>query len=189
MREESIDQQIRFPLFEERHVHAGGIDAAHFEHQEHARQHERHQHLHQKLAPAGQAEVTLLHDLGVIIGEADGRVCQQAEHRDPDVKLPQIGPEQGGNHDGDHDEHAAHGRRPRLFLMRFRAFLTDVLPDLKFAQLGYEPWSQRNAEKQRRKAGERSAERGVAKHTKRADVRKQLLVKKVIEHSLLPDGP
>jgi hypothetical protein len=45
--------------------------------------------------------------------------------------------------------------------MRLRAFLTDVLPDLKFAQLGDEPRAQRNTEKQRGQAGKRSAERGV----------------------------
>ena len=68
--------------------------------------------------------------------------------------------------------------------MRFRAFLTDILPDLKFAQLGDEPRPQRNAKKQRRQAGKRRAERGVAEDAKRADVGKQLFVKKVIEHSL-----
>ena len=34
-----------------------------------------------------------------------------------------------------HDQHAAHGRRTGLFLVRLRAFLADVLADLKFAQL------------------------------------------------------
>ena len=62
--------------------------------------------------------------------------------------------------------------------MRLRALFADVLPDLKLAQLVDQPRAERDAEEQRRQAGERGAEGGVAEDAERADVSLQLFVER-----------
>ena len=84
---------------------------------------------------AVRPKIALVHHLRVIVDESDDAECQQRKHRDPDIEVPQIGPEQRRHHDADDDQHAAHGRRAGLLLMRFRAVFANVLADLKFAQL------------------------------------------------------
>ena len=157
-------------------------------HQQHARRSTKAtSELIDQLAPPGQPQVALLRDLGVIVAEADPAVSPPALNmRDPHVGIAQVRPQQRRNHDRDDDQDAAHGRRAGLLLVRFRTFLADVLADLKLAQLGDQPRTQRDAQEQRRQAGKRRAKRGVAEDAERADVWEKLFVEKVIKHSLPP---
>ena len=71
-----------------------------------------------------------------------------------------------------HDEHAAHRGRAGFFLVRLRAFLADVLPDLKFPQFPDHVWPYDQRHEQRCQAGKHSAEREVTEDPERAEVRK-----------------
>src|ERR1700683_5191296 len=66
--------------------------------------------------------------------------------------------------------------------MRFRPILANVLPDLKLAQLGDQPRSQRQTQKERRYRGKGGAKRGVPEHAERREAVKQLFVEQPIEH-------
>ncbi len=57
---------------------------------------------------------------------------------------------------------------PAFFWCDFGPFFADVLPDLKFAQLVDQPRPQRDAQEQRRQAGECRAEGGVPEDAERA---------------------
>ena len=111
------------------------------------------------LAPAADAEVLVLGDLGVVVQETNSAVSHQGEDGDPDVGIAQVRPEERGDDDGNNDEDAAHGGRACFFLMGFRPFLTDVLSDLELAELMDQPGSEGNAEEQRRQARERRCAR------------------------------
>ena len=141
-----------------------------------------HQHLQREFLPAGEPQVAPLHHFRVVVDEADGRETQQREDGDPHVEVAEIGPEQRGHDDGDDDQDAAHGRRAGFLLVAARTFFANVLSDLEFAQLGDQPGSQRDAQKQRGDAGESRAQREVAKDAEAADGGIELLVEKVVEH-------
>ena len=72
---------------------------------------------------------------------------------------------------------------PAFFWCDLRAFLADVLADLKLAQLADQPRPQRDAQEQRREAGESRAERDVAEDAERADVAVKLFVEEEVEHA------
>ena len=77
------------------------------------------------------------------------------QHGDPDERVGGIGPQQGGQQDGDDDEHAAHGGRAGFLLVRLRAVFADVLADLEFAQLLDDVRADEQRDEQRREAGKR----------------------------------
>ena len=87
-----------------------------------------------ELLARGEAEAPLLHDLQVVVGEADGAEGEGGEDQDPDVAVGEVAPEQGGHEDPGQDQDAAHGGRARLGLVGLRALLADVLADLQAAQ-------------------------------------------------------
>jgi hypothetical protein len=132
---------------------------------------EGHHPLEADLGPGGEPQVAHLADFGVVVPKADGAEAQQAEQRHPDVRVPQVGPQQRGDDDGDEDQHPAHGGRARLLVMRFRAVLADVLADLELAQLADQPRPQGDGEKQGGEAGKRRPEGGVLEDAERAEVR------------------
>jgi len=63
-----------------------------------------------------------------------------------------------------------------------RAFFADVLSHLKFAELGDEPGSEGDAQKQRGDAGEGGTKGMVAEDAEAADGGIELLVEKVVEN-------
>ncbi len=95
----------------------------------------RGERLPEELGARREAEVAALDDLDVVVGETDGAEGQGGEDGDPDEGVGGIGPEHGGQQNGDDDEDAAHGGRARLLQVRLRAVFADVLADLEFAQL------------------------------------------------------
>ena len=91
--------------------------------------------LPEELGARGEAEVAPLDDLGVVVGKTDGAEGERGADGDPDEGVGGVGPEHGGQQDGDDDEHAAHGGRAGFFLVRLGPVFADVLADLEFAQL------------------------------------------------------
>src|SRR6185437_7598384 len=53
-------------------------------------------------------------DLQIVIGESDPRKSDQRQHRDPDIDIGEVRPEQRRHHDGYRDEHAA-GPSSRIY--------------------------------------------------------------------------
>ena len=121
-------------------------------------------------------------DFGVVVDETDSAVGQQREDRDPHIGVAQVRPEQRGNHDGDNDQHAAHGGGAGFLLVRLGSIFADVLADLKLAQLADQPGAQRDAEEQRGQAGERGAGGDVAEDAEPRDQRRQLFVEQEVQH-------
>ena len=105
--------------------------------------------------------VILSNDLQVVIGEADAAERCRRQHGDPDVDIRQVGPQQGGHERRGEDQHAAHGRRPRLRAMTLRSFLADHLPDLELTQTSDHPGAEKKTDSERRQARRRRAKRDV----------------------------
>ncbi len=101
----------------------------------------------------------------------------QSEHRDPDVRVAEVRPKQGGHDDRDHDEEAAHRGRAGLAEVRFRAFFPDVLPDGQITQLPNEHRTEHNGQKQSRQSRERGAKRIVLENAERRELPEQLFEK------------
>src|SRR5580698_9109261 len=137
--------------------------------------------LPEKLGARGEAKIAAHHDLDVVVGEAHGAESQRRDHRNPDEGISEIGPEQRGQHDGDHDKHAAHGGRAGFLLVRLRAFFADVLADLKLAQLLNDVGADKQAYQQRRQRGEGGPEREIAKDAEWVKERKELFVEQPVE--------
>ncbi len=136
----------------------------------------------QHLAAGGQTQVAMFGDLGIIVHKADRAIGQQRQHRDPDIGVAQVRPQQRGDHDRNDDQHAAHGGRAGFLLVRLGSFFANVLADLELAQLGDQPRSQRDAEKQRGQAGEGGARGYVAEDAERRNHRRELFVEQEIQH-------
>jgi hypothetical protein len=65
----------------------------------------------------------------------------------------EVRPKQRRNRRRQHNQYAAHGRRAGLFLVRFRAFFADELPDLQFYQTPDQPRPKHQGQKHGRQAG------------------------------------
>src|SRR5207253_7287212 len=83
----------------------------------------------------------------------------------------------------DHAEHTAHGGRPSFSGVGFGTFFADVLSDLEFAQLTDDRRTDDQPHKQRRQAGEGSAEGEIAEQAEGRKVRLQHLVQQPIEQT------
>ena len=101
------------------------------------------------------------HDLQIVVGETNDPERGCREHRNPDVGVRQVCPQQRRHDRRRQDQQPAHGRRSRLGAMRLRSFLANHLPDLEIAQLSDHPRPKRQAECERRQARGRGAERDV----------------------------
>src|SRR5262249_54033862 len=125
-----------------------------------------------------------------VVKKSDRSEAHQPEQRHPHIGITKVRPKQRRNHDRNDDEHAAHRRRARLFLMRFRTVLANVLPDLKFAQPRDQPGPENDAQEKRSQAGERGSERDESEYAEWAYERKELLVEQVVQHApwLKPRG-
>ena len=91
--------------------------------------------LPQELLPRLEAEVALLHDLDVVIEEAEREVPEHHEEREPYARRQGRGGKRR-ERDGGDDHDAAHRRRAALRLMALRPFLAYALPELQLVQLG-----------------------------------------------------
>ena len=134
-------------------------------------------------ARAGKAKVASVRHFGVVVGESDGREGAGGENRDPDKAVAQIGPEQSGNDDRDHNQQSAHGGRAGFFLVRFRPFFANVLSDLEFAQAVDDQRAHDQRGKQSGKTGERGAKRQIAKNSKGRKIMLQLHKQQPVEQS------
>ena len=124
-------------------------------------------------------------DLQVVVREPDRAEPGRRQHGNPDVDVGQIGPQQRRHERRRQDQQPAHRRRAGLQLVRRRAFLPDDLADLEFAQLPDEPRPEQQADRERRQAGGRRAERDVARHVQHRELRaqrEQHLEEQVVEH-------
>ena len=152
------------------------------QHQQQEADHQRRDDLQRQLLARGQAQIALAPQLGVVVPKSDRAEADQAEQRDPHIRIAQVGPQQRRHHDGDDDQQAAHGRRAGFLGVRLGAVFADVLADLKFAQLADQPGPQRDAQQQRRQAGERGPEGRVLEHPERRKVVEQLFEEQPVKH-------
>ena len=184
-----LNQQRGLELFDEGNVHGGVEIAISPHHQQDHRKREPQEELIDQLGAARESQVALPGHFGVIVHESDPAVTDQSRDGDPHVGISQVRPQQRGHHNRNDNEDSAHGGRAGLLLVGFRAFLADVLSDLKFAQLVDEPGPQRDAQEQSRDAGERRAEGSVPEDTQRAGIPVKLFVEQEIEHEKLGQKP
>src|SRR5262249_3816800 len=136
-----------------------------------------------------KAKISPLGNFCVIIDETDDCEAAQGKERDQDKRICQIGPKQRGDTGRQDDQHSPHGGCSRFFLVRFRPFFADVLPDLEFAQPPNQPRPENEREEHRREAGVDRSNGDVAKHVERAEVTPQNFKEEVVEHlSVVPPG-
>ncbi len=173
---EGVDDKTGLEALEERHVHRRRVAPVRPQYQQKHAHRQRHHALRRELAPAGDAEVLVFANLGVVVPKPDRAEGHDAEDRDPDIGVGEVRPQQRGHHNGDDDQHAAHGGRAGLLLVRARAFLADHLADLELAQLRNQPRPQKQAQKQRRHAGECRPKRDEPEYAERAEVVIELFV-------------
>src|SRR4029434_9783644 len=98
--------------------------------------HERDRDLEDELRARGEAEVSLLRDLQVVVEAADPAERDGGSADDPDEGIEEVRPQKSGHDDRRDDEQAPHRRRSPLQLVRARALLADLLTDLELTQLG-----------------------------------------------------
>ena len=140
--------------------------------------------LQAQLSPRGQAEITAMNDLDVVIGKTNRSEGKRREHDQPDKGVREIGPEKRRDQNGDADQHAAHGWGSTFLLVRLRSLFADVLADLKFAQPLNDVRTNQQPDQQCRQAGEDGAKRQITEDAKQAKVRKELLVQQPIEQNV-----
>src|SRR5579864_8241353 len=138
---EAINYQVGMELFQKWYNQLCGIHAAILHGNQRHGDESASQNLQPEIGARGKAEISLMNNFYIVIREADGGESTGCEHGDPYKSVLQIGPEQGGNDDGDHDQDSAHGWSSGLLLMCLRAFLADVLPDLEVAQAINHQWT------------------------------------------------
>ena len=142
---------------------------------------ERDDDLPQHLVARPQTVVRAPYDLQVVVGEADRAEAGRGDHRDPDVRVGEIGPEQCRDQRRRQDQQAAHRRRPGLGAVGLRPVLADHLADLELAQAADHDRPEHDAEQERRHARAGGAERDVAEDVE--DRRRAVQrIEKVVEH-------
>ncbi len=172
---------------EERHAQLRGIGAALLQGEENRADGDAGQNLIREFRFGREAEIAAADDFVVIVDEADdaeGDRGAESQHR---VRIAQISPQERGHGDGRDDQDAAHRRRAGLHLMPLRAFGANELLDLHGAQTIHNPRLENDREDHGREARDGSADRDVAKHVERAEIRAQHEDEEIVEH--LSAGP
>ena len=126
--------------------------------------HDAGRDLQAEFGACGQAQIAAVRHLGVIVGESDGGEGAGGEYGNPDEAVAQVRPQQRRNDNRDDDQQSAHGGRARFFLVSLGTLFANVLPDLEFAQTVDDQRTHDQRGEQRGKAGERRAERQIAKN-------------------------
>ena len=176
-----VPEQIGMPALDEGHGELGGEELELREHDQGDGDAGRRRALPEELGAGGEAEAAALDDLDVVVGKADGAEGERGEDGDPDEGIGGVGPEHGGQQDGDDDEDAAHGGRARLLLVRLGPVFADVLADLELTQLLNDVGPDEQGDQQRGERGEGGAEREIAEDPEGVKEREQLFVEQPVE--------
>ena len=120
-------------------------------------------------------------DFLVIVPKADDPESHRRTQGEPHKDVAEVRPKQRGNNNAEKDQHAAHGGRSGLGLVRFRPVFADVLANLKFLELPYQPRAQNQGEKQRGQAGVGSPKGNVMKQVEDVEVLMEFEIE-VVEH-------
>src|SRR6185503_21105796 len=91
----------------------------------------RGQQLANDLLSSREAEASFFYDLDIVIRKADRRKKRGRHQSDPDKCIIEPAPKNGRDHYRTDDQHTAHCWRALLFLVLYRKFLANFLPDLQ----------------------------------------------------------
>jgi len=141
----------------------------------------RCQPLIEELGARCQAQAAPLDDLDVVVGKTDGAKGKRGTNGNPDEGVGGVGPEHGGQQDGDADEHAAHRRSAGLLQVRLRPVFAHVLANLKLMQLLNHPGADEQRDQQSRQRGKSGPERKVAEDAERVKEREELFVEQPVK--------
>ena len=125
-------------------------------------------------------------DFHPVVHQSDHAEAHKDEEHEQNVKIGDIGPQQGGNHRAEHNQQSAHGRRARLVHVGKHIFM-NVLAELELVQYGDEARPYRDGQDQGKGHGDGCPERNVAEHIERTEIRAER-DKQIIEHGL-PQRP
>ena len=134
------------------------------------------QDLQREFVPCSQPQIAAVDYLNVVIGKANGSEGQRGTNRQPDEFVGEIGPQDGRNHDGNHNQHATHGGSTRFFGVRFGPFFADELSNLKVTELADDGGTHDHPHKKRGQAGKGGAKGEIAEDAEGGKVREQLHV-------------
>src|SRR5262249_1458139 len=177
------DHEIRSQVLKERDNELGGILAADLHENQDKRDRNAGEKLQHQFAAPGESEVAAMHDLQVVVGEADAGESQRGQNCYQDEFVAQIGPKHSRNYDSDGNQHSTHSGRARFFMMALGPFLANVLANLKFTQLANDRRPNDQRHKHCCQTGECGAEGKKTKKPKRGKIRIQLLVQQPVEQT------
>ncbi len=178
---EVADAEVRNQVLEEREDEPGVVEAVALQDQQRDADRHADEDLKPHLVARQQPMVRAADDLQVVIGEADRAVSGGGQHRNPDVGVREIRPQQRRHQRRRQNQQAAHGRRARFRPMGLRAVGANHLADLELAQLPDQPRPEHQADRQRRQRRRRGAERDVARHVEHRELRMER-IEQVIQH-------
>src|ERR1051326_4155064 len=125
-----------------------------------------------------------MHYFEIVVRESDGAERRGRNDCDPYVDVAQVGPKKSRDNDGNRDQQPTHGGRTGFFLVRLRAFFTDVLRDLELPELPHNGRAHDQHHEKRSQAGKGSPKSQVSKDAERREVPEQYLIKKPVEQLL-----
>jgi hypothetical protein len=176
-----VPKQIGPQRFNERHRKVRGEHLELIEGDERGGNQRASQALPEQLCPCREAEAAAIDHFDVVIGKANGAEGKRGENRDPDEGVRWIGPERGGQQDGDADQHAAHGGRAGFFQVRLRPIVTHKLADLELMKLLNDVRADEERNEQRGERGKHGAKGEVAEDPEWVKERKQLFVEQPVK--------
>ena len=140
-----------------------------------------------QLGPSGKTAMRVAGQLTIIVDKPDQTETDRDEQNDPDIRIGEIGPEQGRNRQRQQDQKAAHRRRSLLaHQVPGRAVGANRLTVRLFrSQPGDDPRPANKADQQRGDDGTARAKRYVAKKIEALELVGEG-IKQGIEHRLMP---
>ncbi len=178
-----MDGEVGTKAFEERHHQVSGVAAYTAHGEQHQGYGDSADDLQSQFLRGGEAEISPLDDLDVVIGKADGRKGHGGTHHQPYERIGKVAPQHCRKKDSDADEHAAHGGGSGLLLVVFGTIFPDVLTDLKLAQLLDHERPDEQGDEHRGETGESGAKRQIPENAEGSEVGKKFLIKEPVKQT------
>src|SRR6185312_11731368 len=127
-------------------------------------------YLREYFGAEGKSKIAFVDDLDIVVRKTNTAKTNSRQNRQPDKRIREIAPQQRRHQHLHQNQQAAHGWRPRLFLMILWAVLANELTDLKLPQPFDQIWTDQQTDEQRGYGGKRGSEREVAKDAECVEV-------------------
>ena len=179
----ALNHQVGAKLLHKGHNELRGIQATALHDDQSHRNEETGQNLKAELGTRRKPQISTLHHFYIVVRKSNCGEGARGSNGEPDEDIAQIRPQQGGNHDGNGNEQAAHCRSARFFLVGLGPFFANVLANLKFAQAADYQRADDQGSEQGRQAGKGGTKSQIAKNAEWREVMIELQVQQPIKQS------